>query len=58
MTTLSLNLTTEEHRWLDDWSVMSAYTTPEEGIREVLKTCGAIPKGSAYYKQRFSFAED
>ena len=57
MTTLSLDLTAEEMKWLDDWSVLSAYQSPQEGIREVLKTCGAIPKGHEYFKQRFNFAE-
>ena len=57
MTTLNLTLTEEEQHWLNDWSVLSAYKTPEEGIREVLKTCGAIPRGSEYFKRRFSFSE-
>ena len=58
MTNLSLNLTEEEGKWLDDWSVLSAYDTPEQGVIEVLKTCGALPRGHNYFHQRFSFAED
>ena len=58
MTTLPIHLTSEESRWLEDWSTLACYKTPEEGIKEVLRTCGAIPRGSQYFKQRFSFAED
>ena len=57
MTTLDIHLTTEESRWREDWSTMQAYKTPEEGIKEVLKVCGAIPRGSTYFKEHFSFAE-
>ena len=57
MTNLNLLLTNEENRWLEDWSTMSGYTSAEDGIREVLKTCGAIPRGEDYWKKRFSFAE-
>ncbi|MDC0325911.1 hypothetical protein OAL60_00565 [bacterium] len=57
MTTVSLPLTTEEQRWLDDWSVMAGYKSASEGIKEVLKTCGAIPRGSDYFKSKFPFAE-
>ena len=42
---------------LEDWSTMQAYKTPEEGIKEVLKVCGAIPRGTSYFKDRFAFAE-
>ena len=58
MTTLQLTLTTEEQKWLQDWSTMAGYTSSTDGIRQVLKTCGAIPRGSDYWKERFSFAED
>lgn len=58
MTTLPITLTTEEQKWLDDWSVMSGYQSPSEGIKEVLKVVGAIPRGHQYWKSRFSFAED
>lgn len=58
MTTLPIHLTSEETRWLEDWSTLAAYKTPEEGIKELLRTCGAIPRGSQYFKQRFSFTED
>ena len=57
MTTLPITLTTEENRWLADWATLSGHKTPEEGIKEVLRVCGAIPKGSAYWKQKFSFSE-
>jgi hypothetical protein len=57
MTTLEVNLTEEESHWLSDWSTMSGYKTPVDGIKEVLKVCGAIPKGSQYWKEKFSFAE-
>ena len=57
MTNLNLLLTNEENRWLEDWSTMSGYNTAEDGIREVLKTCGAIPRGEDYWKKRFTFAE-
>jgi hypothetical protein len=57
MTTLPINLTTEEEKWLADWSTLSGYKSSTEGIREVLKVCGALPKGSAYWKDHFSFAE-
>jgi hypothetical protein len=57
MTTVQLSLTSEESKWLDDWSVLSGYKTSSEGIREVLKVCGAIPKGSAHWKEHFDFAE-
>ena len=57
MTTLPITLTTEEEKWLDDWSTMAGYTSASEGIKEVLKTCGAIPRGSAYFKTKFPFAE-
>ena len=58
MTTLPITLTSEEDRWLSDWATMSGYQTPDEGVREVLKTIGAIPRGSDYWKQRFEFAEN
>ena len=57
MTTLELKLTSEEERWLSDWSTLQAYETPAEGVKEVLKVCGAIPRGEAYWKEKFSFAE-
>ncbi|MDA7491203.1 hypothetical protein N9A81_01900 [Synechococcus sp. AH-707-M23] len=57
MTTLPINLTTEESSWLADWATLSGHQSPEDGIREVLKVCGALPKGSAYWKEKFSFAE-
>ena len=57
MITLPISLTNEESKWLDDWSVMAGYKSPEEGIRELMKVSGAIPKGQAYWKDRFSFAE-
>ncbi len=57
MTTLPITLTTEEEKWLDDWSTMAGYRSASEGIKEVLKTCGAIPRGSEYFKKKFSFAE-
>lgn len=58
MTTLPIHLTSEETRWLEDWSTMAAYTTPEEGVKEILRICGAIPRGTSYWKEKFSFAED
>ena len=58
MTTLTLPLTQEEQKWCDDWATMSGYTSTSDGIREVLKVVGAIPKGSSYWKEKFSFAED
>lgn len=57
MTTLPITLTTEESSWLADWATLSGHQSPEDGIREVLKVCGALPKGSAYWKEKFSFAE-
>jgi hypothetical protein len=57
MTTLELPLTDEELHWLEDWSTMQAYKTPQEGVKEVLKVIGVIPRGSAYWKEKFSFAE-
>jgi hypothetical protein len=58
MTTLPITLTTEEQKWLDDWSTMSGYSSSCDGVREVLKVCGAIPRGSDYWKTRFSFSEE
>ena len=57
MTSLTVPLTNEETKWLSDWSCLAGYTTPEEGVKEVLKVVGAIPKGSQYWKDHFSFAE-
>ncbi len=57
MTTLPLTLTAEESRWLCDWSTLSGHQSPEEGVREVLKVCGAIPRGSEYFKKKFSFSD-
>ena len=57
MTKLELPLTTEEEKWLSAWVTMQAYASPAEGVREVLKVCGAIPRGSEYWKDRFTFAE-
>ena len=57
MTTLPIPLSTDEEKWLADWSTMAGYHNSTEGIREVLKTVGAIPRGSDYWKQRFGFAE-
>ena len=57
MTTLSLDLTAEEMKWCSDWSTLSGYTDAAEGVKEVLKVCGAIPRGPEYYKKRFDFAE-
>ena len=57
MSTLQLSLTSEESKWLEDWSTMSGYGSTAEGIREVLRVCGAIPRGSDYWKQKFAFAE-
>ena len=57
MTTLPINLTREESRWISDWSTLSGYKSPEDGIREVLKVVGAIPRGSAYFKSKFAFTE-
>ena len=58
MTTLPIHLTSEETRWLEDWSTMAAYKTPEEGVKEILRVCGAIPRGTSYWQEKFSFAED
>lgn len=58
MTTITLPLTSEEQKWLDDWSTMSGYSSTSDGVREVLRTIGAIPRGSDYWKERFTFAED
>ena len=57
MTQLTLSLTTDEQKWLQDWSTLAGYDSASDGIKEVLKTCGAIPRGSAYFKKRFAFAE-
>ena len=58
MTTLPITLTTEESKWLDDWSLMAGYSSASDGIKEVLKTCGGLPRGSQYWKEKFpSFAE-
>jgi hypothetical protein len=57
MTTMQVPLSTEESKWLEDWSTMSGYGSSTEGIREVLKTIGAIPRGADYWKNKFSFAE-
>jgi hypothetical protein len=57
MTTLEVPLTEEESHWLSDWTTLSGYKTPADGIKEVLKVCGAIPKGHKYWKEKFSFAE-
>ena len=57
MTTVQLNLTAEEERWLSDWSTLSGYQTTTDGIIEVLKVVGAIPKGEHYWRKRFDFAE-
>lgn len=57
MTTLQLPLTSEEEQWLSDWSTLAGYKTNTDGIREVLKVVGAIPKGTDYWRQRFDFAE-
>lgn len=57
MTTLNISLTTEEQKWLDDWSCLAGYKSTTEGIKEVLKVCGAIPRGSDYWKKQFEFAE-
>jgi hypothetical protein len=57
MNSSTITLTADELRWLDGWTALAAYNSPEEGVLEVLKTCGAIPRGSEYFKQRFSFAE-
>ena len=57
MTQVTLPLTNEEQKWLSDWSVMAGYTSATEGITEVLKTVGAIPRGSSYWKEHFTFAE-
>ncbi|QNI75613.1 hypothetical protein SynMVIR181_00613 [Synechococcus sp. MVIR-18-1] len=43
---------------MDDWSTMSGYSSTSDGVREVLRTIGAIPRGSDYWKERFTFAED
>lgn len=56
--TLELNLTNEQHKWLEDWSTMAGYNSATDGVTEVLRTVGAIPRGSEYWKQKFSFAED
>jgi hypothetical protein len=58
MSMLTVPLTDEESTWLEDWSTLSGYQTPADGIKEVLKVCGAIPKGHEYWKKKFSFAED
>ena len=57
MTQLPITLTTEESSWLSDWALMSGHKDAEEGVREVLKVCGAIPKGTAYWRNKFTFAE-
>ena len=56
--TLQLQLTNEQHKWLDDWATMAGYNSAADGVTEVLKTCGAIPRGSDYWKKKFSFAEN
>ena len=57
MTKLELSLTSEESKWLSDWSTMAGYKSNTDGVLEVLKVVGAIPKGSAYWKEKFEFAE-
>lgn len=58
MTTLSLNLTNEEMQWCSDWSTLSGYSNAAEGVKEVLKVCGAIPRGPEYWQEKFgSMAE-
>ena len=57
MTELKLSLTLQEERWLDDWSVLSGYQTPQQGVMELLKVAGAIPRGSEYFKKRFAHLE-
>ena len=57
MTQVTLPLTTEELKWLDQWSVLAGYSSASDGVKEVLKTCGAIPRGQKYWKEKFSFAE-
>ena len=54
MKDLTLSLTYEEKRWLDDWSTLSGYSDAQHGIKELLKVAGAIPRGSEYFKQRFA----
>lgn len=57
MTQLTLSLTTDEQKWLQDWSTLAGYDSASDGIKEVLKTCGGLPRGSKYWKERFAFAE-
>lgn len=58
MTTITLALTQEQQKWCDDWATLSGYQSSSDGIIEVLKVVGAIPKGSSYWNEKFSFAED
>ena len=57
MTTISLELDNEQAKWLQDWSIMAGYENETDGVLSVLKTCGAIPRGAEYWKEKFSFAE-
>ncbi len=57
MTQLAISMTANEKRWLDDWATLSGYTTAEEGIVEVLKTCGGLPRKEAFWTESFPFAE-
>ena len=57
MSTVNISLTSEEQKWLEDWSTMGGYKSATEGIKEVLKVCGAIPRGHDYWKKQFEFAE-
>ena len=57
MSTVNISLTSEESKWLEDWSTMGGYKSATEGIKEVLKVCGAIPRGHDYWKNKFEFAE-
>ena len=57
MTTIKLELSSEQAQWLADWSIMAGYKDEHDGVLSVLKVCGAIPRGSEYWKEKFGFAE-
>ena len=57
MTTIKLELSFEQAKWLQDWSTMAGYKDEQEGVLSVLKVCGAIPRGHEYWQDVFGFAE-
>ena len=54
MTTVSLELTNEQAKWCEDWATLAGHANPTEGIIEMLKLCGGLPRGSEYYQKKFA----